>query len=51
MSESSYGKKYSWSEQCKSLIEKMFKLVVDGMLLHLDSTSLFIKNYADFEDK
>ena len=27
----SYGKKYSWSKQCKSLIEKMFKLVVDGM--------------------
>ena len=27
----SYGKKYSWSEQCKSLIEKMLKLVVDGM--------------------
>ena len=27
----SYGIKYSWSEQCKSLIEKMFKLVVDGM--------------------
>ncbi|XP_015768806.1 PREDICTED: uncharacterized protein LOC107347432 isoform X10 [Acropora digitifera] len=26
----SYGKKYSWSEQCKSLIEKMLKLVVDG---------------------
>ena len=27
----SYAKKYSWSKQCKSLIEKMFKLVVDGM--------------------
>ena len=26
----SYGKEYNWSEQCKSLIEKMFKLV-DGM--------------------
>ena len=26
----SYGKQYSWFEQCKSLIEKMFKLV-DGM--------------------
>ena len=25
----SYGEKYSWSKQCKSLIEKMFKLV-DG---------------------
>ena len=27
----SYAKKYSWSKQCKSLIEKMFQLVVDGM--------------------
>ena len=26
----SYGKEYNWSEQCKSLIEKMLKLV-DGM--------------------
>ena len=26
----SYSKRYSWSEQCKSLIEEMFKLV-DGM--------------------
>ena len=26
----SYGERYSWSEQCKHLIEKMFKLV-DGM--------------------
>ena len=24
------GEEYSWSKQCKSLIEKMFKLV-DGM--------------------
>ncbi|XP_015768821.1 PREDICTED: D-inositol 3-phosphate glycosyltransferase-like isoform X3 [Acropora digitifera] len=33
----SYGKKYSWSKQCKSLIEKMFKLVVDGSSPHVPS--------------
>ena len=36
-----YGERYSWSEQCKHLIEKMFKLV-DGMN-YIDSTSLLIK--------
>ena len=33
-----------------SLIEKMFKLVDAWYELHLDSTSLFIENYVDFED-
>ncbi|XP_015768799.1 PREDICTED: uncharacterized protein LOC107347432 isoform X3 [Acropora digitifera] len=34
----SYGKQYSWFEQCKSLIEKMFKLV-DGTSSELDITA------------
>ena len=38
---SSYGERYSWSKQCKSLIEKMLKLV-DGMNYNLYFTSLLI---------
>ena len=38
---SSYGERYSWSKQCKSLIEKMLKLV-DGMNYNLYFTRLLI---------
>ena len=38
----SYSERYSWSKQCKSLIEKMVKLV-DGMnYIILDSPGLLI---------
>ena len=38
----SYSERYSWSEQCNYLIEKMVKLL-KGMNYILDSTSLLIK--------
>ena len=38
----SYGERYSWSDQCKHLIEEMVKLL-HGMNYILDSTSLLIK--------
>ena len=38
-----YGERYSWAEQCKHLIDKMFQLL-DGMLL-LYSNSLLIEKY------